>query len=558
MQRLILPTFAFIAFFIWLAARGGPAAHAQSRTLRVAPATASDVRDWDATAARMLRANELTVRIRRDDTLLPGRTIEQLDQFYRGLRVWGGGVSRQMDGPTAVSLFGTLYTSIDIDVTPAKSQTDAIAAIERISGGHVTADHLPELVVLPSDTGFRLAWVADVMTRKDLVRLFVDANDGRLLRRYGTIERQAAGSAVGHGIGVLGDDKKVSASSLGGAFIASDPLRPPVIITYDMRGNSDRALDVLIGAKPLVPADVASNPSNNWTDAAVVDAHAYSAYTYDYYFKRFGRRGLDNANRRLANIVHPMNRSDLFEPGDIIGDFLLNAFYCGGCAGGVMVYGEGLPGGLYLPETGQFIDYFSGALDIVGHELTHGVTDYSSRLEYVGESGALNEAFSDMMGTSVEFFFQPPGTGLLRADYLLGEDIARAVVFGALDGFRSMAAPGLYGQPDHYSKLVVLPPDDEHDNGGVHTNSGIPNHVFYLAIEGGTNSTSGIRVQGVGGANREQIEKVFYRAFAQLMPSNANFSMARVVTLRAAQDLYGLNSAPYNAVRDAWTASGVN
>jgi Zn-dependent metalloprotease len=217
-----------------------------------------------------------------------------------------------------------------------------------------------------------------------------------------------------------------------------------------------------------------------------------------------------------------------------------------------------LPGGFFVPETGQYFDFFAGALDIVGHELTHGVTDYSSRLEYAGESGALNESFSDMMGTSVEFFFQPPGTGLMRADYLIGEDIARAAVVGALDGLRSMANPSLYGQPDHYSKLVVLPPDDEHDNGGVHTNSGIPNHAFYLAIEGGTNRTSGIRVQGVGGSNREQIEKVFYRGFAQLMPSNANFSMARAVTLRAAQDLYGVNSAPYNATRDAWTAVGVN
>ena len=186
------------------------------------------------------------------------------------------------------------------------------------------------------------------------------------------------------------------------------------------------------------------------------------------------------------------------------------------------------------------------------------MTDYSSHLEYVSESGALNESFSDMMGTSAEFFFQPAGTGLLKADYLLGEDIARAAQTGALDGFRSMANPALFGQPDHYSKLVLLPPDEDNDNGGVHINSGIPNHAFYLAIEGGTNRTSGIRVQGVGASNREQIEKIFYRGFAQLMPSNANFSMARAITLRAAQDLYGLNSTPYNAVRDAWTAVGVN
>ena len=92
----------------------------------------------------------------------------------------------------------------------------------------------------------------------------------------------------------------------------------------------------------------------------------------------------------------------------------------------------------------------------------------------------------------------------------------------------------------------------------MHVNSGIPNNVFYLAIEGGTHRTSGIRVQGVGGGNRLQIERVFYRAFAQLMPSNANFSLARVVTLQAARDLYGVNSGPYNAIRDGWTAAGVN
>jgi thermolysin len=186
------------------------------------------------------------------------------------------------------------------------------------------------------------------------------------------------------------------------------------------------------------------------------------------------------------------------------------------------------------------------------------VTDYSSRLEYVNESGALNESFSDIMGTSIEFFYQPTGSGLRQADYFLGEDVFTPVLPGGLAGIRSMENPALFGQPDHYSKRVILPATPENDNGGVHINSGIPNQAFYLAIEGGTNRTSGLRVQGVGTANREQIEKVYYRAFAQLMPSNATFSLARAITLQAAQDLYGVNSPPYNAVRDGWTAVGVN
>ncbi len=531
----------------------------RGRLLRIVPASASATADWDNVVDRMVRADELRVRLERADTLMAGRHIEQLVQYYKGARVWGGDLSRQLDGTTAASVFGTVYQDIDLDVTPGLSRDAARTRLEGVGGSLLRPDTEPELVVLPLDDGApTLVWVAEVLTRRDEVRVFIDATSGQVVRRYSMRQRQTPGAAIGHGTGVLGDDKKMSATAFAGSFIASDALRPPAINTCDMRGNVTRAINVLNNATPLVTADVAANSSNTWTDSAVVDAHTYSAYTYDYYYKRFGRRGLDNADRRVTNMVHLVKRSDIFTASPDVLDFYLNAFYCGGCAGGVMVYGEGLPGGVYIQSTGQRFDYFSGALDIVAHELTHGVTDFTSRLEYVNESGALNEAFSDMMGTSVEFFFQPVGTGLMKADYLIGEDIVAGVTAGALDGMRSMANPALFGQPDHYSKRVLLPPDDAHDNGGVHTNSGIPNQAFYLAIEGGTNRTSGVKVQGVGAANREQIEKVFYRAFAQLMPSSANFTMARAITLRAAQDLYGLGSAPYNAVRDAWTAVGVN
>ena len=558
MRRVAL-TAACLALLLAGVALHGQSAGARGRVLRVVPDSAGATRAWDTLVNQMARGDELRLRLDREDTLLPGRRIEQFVQYHKGVHVWGGSVARQVDGASAASVFGTLHDGIDLDVTPLVSRDTAASTLERLGGSLLTPDLEPELVILPGDDGaFRLAWVGEVMTRRNVIRAFIDARSGEVIRRYSMLQRQAANAAIGHGMGVLGDDKKMSASSVAGIFVASDPLRPPVIVTYDMRGNVSRAIEVLFNLTPLATADLASNTSNDWTDSAVVDAHTYSAYTYDYYFARFGRRGLDNANRPLRNLVHLVKRNDIFTaPADII-DLYLNAFYCADCAGGVMVYGEGLPGGVYFPSTGQRFDYFSGALDIVAHELTHGVTNFTSRLEYINEPGALNEAFSDIMGTSVEFFFQPAGNGQLKADYLLGEDVVTGVIFGARDGIRSMADPALFDQPDHYSKLVALPPDDEHDNGGVHVNSGIPNHAFYLAIEGGTNRTSGIRVQGVGSANRVQIERIFYRAFAQLMPSNANFSMARAITLQAAQDLYGLGSAPYNAVRDAWTAVGVN
>jgi bacillolysin len=179
--------------------------------------------------------------------------------------------------------------------------------------------------------------------------------------------------------------------------------------------------------------------------------------------------------------------------------------------------------------------------------LSHGVTDYSSGLIYQNESGALNEAFSDFMGVSVKFFFQPAGNDRMQANYELGSDVFRP------GGLRSFDNPGVFGDPDHYSKRVL----GTDDNGGVHTNCTIPDHAFYLAIEGGTNRTSGLSVQGVGAANRDQIEKVFYRGFTLLLTSNATFSMARAATIQAARDLYGPGSAPERAVTQAWTAVGV-
>ena len=95
-------------------------------------------------------------------------------------------------------------------------------------------------------------------------------------------------------------------------------------------------------------------------------------------------------------------------------------------------------------------------------------------------------------------------------------------------------------------------------NGGVHFNSGIPNHAFYLAIEGGANRTSGMSVQGVGAANREQIERIFYRGFTSYLTPSSRFAQARQATLRAASELYGESSAAFRAVSQAWTAVGVN
>jgi thermolysin len=217
-----------------------------------------------------------------------------------------------------------------------------------------------------------------------------------------------------------------------------------------------------------------------------------------------------------------------------------------------MYFGNGIPSNFTLG--GQFWTYLAGSLDVAAHELTHGVTSYTSNLIYLNESGALNEAFSDIMGTSVEFFFQTPGAGIGQADFLIGEDSIRAPGSAGLLGIRSMNNPFAFGDPDHYSIRYT----GTGDNGGVHINAGVATHAFYLAINGGTNRVSRLSVTGVGLANMEQIERVFYRAFVFLLPSNATFATARAATIQAARDLYAANPAVVNAVTQAWTAVGVN
>jgi thermolysin len=499
-----------------------------------------ELRAWDTQVNRMVREGTLELQREREDTLIPGRRHERYRQTVGGVPVHGAGIVRQVDAAgMTLSIFGTLHEGVRVSTTPRLTPEDALAAVTRASGVALGPARLPRLAILPHENAYRLVYQARTVTPLDVTLYFIDAQTGEIVVQRSDAHTQSA--AVGIGTGVLGDRKKISASSQGGGFAQVDRLRPPVIETYDMRGNLTRTLDFLNGVLTLGASDFATDSDNEWTDGASVDAHTYTGYTYDYFYKRFARLGLDNANIRIQNLTHPVNRQDAqSSPGPILGLFFVNAFYAGD---GVMVYGEGLPPHLVTLPRRQSWNFVAGALDVVAHELAHGVTDYSSGLIYENEPGALNEAFSDIMGTAVEFFFQES-----KADYRVGEDVITP------GGLRSLENPGEFGHPDHYSRRYLGPAD----NGGVHINSGIANQAYYLAIEGGTNRTSGMPVQGVGRANREQMEKVFYRAFAQLMPSDATFATARAATIQAARDLYGPGSAAERAVTDAWTAVGVN
>ena len=158
------------------------------------------------------------------------------------------------------------------------------------------------------------------------------------------------------------------------------------------------------------------------------------------------------------------------------------------------------------------------------------------------------------MGVSTEFLFEPVGNGRQQAEWLQGEDLF--INFGQY--FRSFSNPLSVGDPDHYS-VRCLPPvcTENFDNGGVHINSSIANHAFYLMVVGGTNRVSGLRVEGVGFEQMSRIESIFYRAFMFYLVPSSNFADAREATIRAARELYGAGSVEEQTVRDGWQAVGV-
>ncbi len=516
------------------------------------------LRETDALVDQLRRDRSLRLAASTDDPLVPGRTHDRFRQYHDGVPIFGAEVTRQSARGATISVFGTLHLGVDVDTTSVLSVDEAAQIIERLAGAPRGGTTTPELVILPDRERtdvYRLVYEARAFTGTQLMAYFIDASSGALVWAYDDLKTQqpvlpCTQCAIGEGLGVNGDQKKISVTTVGGAFLAHDQLRPADIFTFDMRGDILRTLDVLNGTEQLFDADLATDTDNQWLDGASVDAHVGMGLTYNYLSLRFGRQSLNDEDVRLIGIVHPVDRADLLTaPAELVSLYNLNAFYCGLCGpdgAGLTVFGEGLPPNVLVG--GQQYNFFSGALDIVAHELAHGVTDFTSALLFMDESGALNEAFSDIIGVGVEFYAHALSPNSARpVDYRIGED---AIVPG---GIRALEDPPLFGDPDHYSLRFT----GTADNGGVHTNSLIVTHAFYLAIEGGIHRVSGLTVTGVGPENREQIEQIFFRAFTVLMTRDADFAAARAATIQAARDLYGAGSPAELAVTQAWTSVGV-
>lgn len=266
-------------------------------------------------------------------------------------------------------------------------------------------------------------------------------------------------------------------------------------------------------------------------DPPVADVTANEAYdgsgiTYDLYHEIYGRDSIDGRGMRLDSTVHYGKGYD-------------NAFW----NGSQMVYGDGDED---LSERDRLFNRFTIAIDIIAHELTHGVTQFEAKLAYWEQSGALNESFSDVFGALVKQYQRNQTAA--EADWIIGEGLFTANVNGV--GIRSMKEPGsayndpLIGkdpQPGHMNAYVTT----SEDNGGVHINSGIPNKAFYVAA------------LEMGGYAWEKAGQIWYVTLRDKLNASTRFTEAAAKTYQTAAELFGNGSLEQQAVKKGWDAVGL-
>ncbi|MEU9384989.1 M4 family metallopeptidase [Streptomyces sp. NPDC048279] len=454
-----------------------------------------------------------------------GTVHTRYERTYAGLPVLGGDliVDSARSGATERVVKANNATLKVADLTPAVSaasaEKTAVSRARALGSTKSAADGARKVIWAGSGTPV-LAYETIVGGFQDdgtpnQLHVVTDAATGKKLFEYQGIE-----NATGTGNTQYSGTVSLSTTQSGSTYNLTDGDRGGHK-TYNLNHGTS-------GTGTLF-----SQSSNTWGNGttsnaatAGADAHYGAAETWDFYKNTFGRSGIKNNGVGAYSRVH-------------YGNSYVNAFWDDGCF--CMTYGDG--SGNADPLT---------ALDVAGHEMSHGVTSNTAGLNYSGESGGLNEATSDIFGTGVEFYAANSSD---VGDYLIGEKID---INGDGTPLRYMDKPSKDGasKDSWYSGLGGL---------DVHYSSGPANHFFYLLSEGSgakvingvsynSPTADGLPVTGIG---RDKALQIWYRALTTKFTSTTNYAAARTGTLAAAGELYGTTSTEYKAVQDAWAAIAV-
>jgi len=342
--------------------------------------------------------------------------------------------------------------------------------------------------------------------------VFVEVSSGKVIKTEDKIRYN--NPVTGTGIDVLGKTRELKLSEADGKYGMIDLTNEATeaIATFDAKNSIGDEIEVFL----------VSNTTKEFTaeeHKAPVSAHYNADKVIDFYKNLFNRNSIDNKGMAIESITH-------------LGSNYNNAMW----AGDMMFYGDG---------DGEEFTYLSGDLDVVGHEMTHGVVEYTAGLVYEYQPGALDESMADVFGVLISSYnkYNVANGGAWKfdpADWVVGDDIYTPNIQG--DALRSLKDPTLYGQPAHMNDYRNLPNTDEGDNGGVHVNSGIPNKAAY-------NIASNIGM--------DKTAKIYYRALTQYMHPDTNFQQASYCLVQAAADLYGKGSNEITAIKNSFASTGV-
>ncbi len=426
--------------------------------------------------------------------------------------------------PTIDEAYALTAAMATIGATSYKWQLPGSEEQLKETSGNINATWFPKGELVYAALGdvdkptFRLAWKFDIYAAEPMSRnyVFIDAVSGTFLKKSNRIH---TGDATGTAQTKYSGTQTITTDSYSNSYRLRETGRGQGIRTFNARRstNTGSAIDF-------------TDTDNNWNnintnqDEVATDAHFAAEATYDYFQIKFGRNGIDDGGFRMISYVHY--------------DFdFMNAFW----DGYAMHYGDG---------DGVNVYAFT-SLDIGGHEIAHGLTEYTAGLAYQAESGALNEAFSDIFGTAVEFYALGN-----QGNWLIGEDIDPQGY-----GLRTMSNPNYYQYPDTYGGTYWEPTtgfcDDNNDYCGVHTNSSVANYWFYLLTKGGIGTNDNGQTYSVSGISIAKSEAIAYRTLTYYLTYTSDFEDARFYSLIAAADLYGACSNEYTQTGNAWYAVGV-
>jgi len=463
----------------------------------------------------------------------------RLDRSYGGLPVIGGDVVLHSRGGRLQSASLTLAAPLRLSLRPRLSADDAVVSAGVEFGSDFIGRPSAALAVYARSASPQLVWRVVLLgadadgNGRDMTYL-VSARDGRIVERWSNIETiirpgpapaptPCTGSAAsGLGKSLYSGNVAIGTTKCGTSFELQDMGRGRAF-SYDLNNKTS-------GGTAFKDADNTwGNNSTSDRASAGVDAHYGVATTFDYFKNVHGRNGIANDGKGAQARVH-------------YGLNYANAAWVDSCF--CMNFGDG-NGTTYSPLV---------SLDVAGHEMSHGVTSRTANLAYVGESGGLNEATSDIFGSMVEFY---AGNAADPGDFTIGEKV---VLAGGGQALRYMFKPSRDGASvDCWASGI--------GSKNTHYSSGVGNHFYYLLAQGAVAPAgySYTPAQLVCNGNtaltaigRAKAEKIWYRALTVYMTSSTNYAGARAATLNAAKDLYGLNGTEYKAVAAAWSAVSVN